>query len=291
MKNSFHGIIVPLVTPFDGGSIDYVALKRVMESCKEGGADGFVALGTTAETPTLTENERDHILEFCLNNSGGLPVIAGASSNATSEAVRLAKRAEALGANGILSACPYYNKPPKTGIIAHFLLQAGATALPLILYNVPTRTASEIDNEALSALAGVHNIVGIKEAGNLASLKDRARFISDEFALFAGNDSLLPEAMKIGAAGFISAAANVIPYKLKEIFSLYACGRTAEASERFNKISELISALYVETNPAAIKYALYKKGLIKNELRLPMCPISHKNADFLCAQLAASEVL
>lgn len=274
----FKGVFVPLVTPFDGGRVDLVSLGRIMERCLKGGADGFVALGTTAETPTLSLREREEILKFALNESGGKPVVAGAGSNCTAEAAMLASRAEELGADAVLSVCPYYSRPQQTGIVAHFIAVAEAVKIPVILYNVPKRTGAEISDGALAKLAGIYNIVGIKEAdGRRETLFERAKYISGDFSLFAGADELLADALEAGADGAISAAANVIPTEIKQVWELFCEGRRAEAKELAEELREKIGALYVETNPSAIKYALMKMGLSKNELRLPMCPISHKN--------------
>ena len=282
MDISIKGLIVPLVTPFDGYDVDYHSLKKLMEFCKENGADGFVALGTTAEAPTLTDYERDCIINFCLNNSDGLPVIAGTGSNCTKKAVELTLRAEELGANGVLSVCPYYNKPPKTGIIEHFKAIAGATRLPVILYNVPSRTGVDMPLDVIEDLSTLPNIIGIKEAGDstdkLAAIK---RNCINGFALYGGNDLLTCETLEAGGLGLISAAANVLPRSFTDIITAYSNGNKTTGREIFNSILPTVKGLYVETNPVAVKYALSRMGLVKNCLRLPMCPISHKNAQAL----------
>ncbi|MBQ9482053.1 MAG: 4-hydroxy-tetrahydrodipicolinate synthase [Clostridia bacterium] len=280
MKNQFGGLIVPLVTPFAEGKIDYVSLGKIMEYCKEGGADGYVCLGTTAESPTLSEKEKDEMILFCLENAGGLPVIAGAGSNCTADAVRRTKRACFLGASGVLSVCPYYNKPPESGIIAHFCAVADAAPLPVILYDVPSRAGVQISVDAIYKLSGLPNIVGVKAAGDDEKKLERiAEFAWEEFALFCGNDFLTTKALSLGAAGLISAAANVLPAFFSEIITLIKNGNAGEAEELFLSYAELLSALYSETNPVAIKYALSLLRLAKNELRLPMCPVSRKNGE------------
>ena len=238
-----------------------------------------MCLGTTAENATLTQKERDGILSFCLENASGRAVIAGAGGNCTREAVKSVKRACSLGAQGVLSVCPYYNKPPESGIIAHFCKIAEASRVPVILYDVPSRTGTEISVNAIYKLSGLHNITGIKAAGNdPEKLKEISALISDDFALFGGNDFLTVETLASGAAGLISAAANVMPNVFAKIIKCFFAGERQKAAEIFTEYETLIRALYVETNPVAVKYALSVAGLIKNELRLPMCPISHKNA-------------
>lgn len=282
MKNTFKGLFVPLVTPFKKEQIDYVSLKKLIEYCLANGADGFVALGTTAETPTISQAERLEVINFILENANGKPVIVGAGSNCTKEAVRLTKLACSLGADGVLSVCPYYNKPSKTGIIRHFLEVADCVNTPIILYNVPSRTGIDIDKNVIKTLSKHPNVVGIKEASpDENKLKILSPLLSDEFALFCGNDSLTISSLNAGAVGIISAAANLIPKVFSDVLTLYFSGEKQSAQGVFNKHIELINALYVETNPAPIKYALNKLLGFENTLRLPMCPISRKNEQYL----------
>lgn len=273
----FKGMIVPLVTPFKGGEIDYDALKRVIENCIDGGADGFVCLGTTAETPTLTDFERDGVLAFTLENCKGKPVYAGTGSNCTDTAIKRTLRAYAFGANGVLSVCPYYNKPTKTGIIAHFCKISDASPLPIILYDVPSRTGVEMTFETVLKLKERANVVGIKLACDEHKTRAFTPLLDEGFSLFGGSDGIMDVAMKCRFTGMISAVANVMPITVKNIMEAY-CSKQPDADEIFKSAKDGIDALYVETNPIAIKYALYKMGLTENELRLPMCPISHKNA-------------
>ncbi|MBR2969388.1 MAG: 4-hydroxy-tetrahydrodipicolinate synthase [Clostridia bacterium] len=275
MKNPFFGTIVPLITPFDGGEVDYPALERLIAYCKEGGADGFVCLGTTAEAPTLNEREKREILAFTLKRAEGLPVIAGAGSNCTREAIRLTALFEKDGANGVLSVCPYYNKPPESGIIAHFEHIAKSTRLPVILYDVPQRTGKEITANAANILKRIPNVVAIKEAGDTAHLLAMRSVCDGDLALLGGNDALISQTMKLGGAGMISAAANVMPKTVSGAVRLYGSSvRLADGV--IEGAAEAIAALQIEVNPVPLKYALFKKGLIKNELRLPMCPLSRK---------------
>ncbi len=282
MTREFKGVIVPLVTPFCGDRVDYPALKRVMDRCIDGGADGFVALGTTAETPTLTSYERCKILDFCLSNANGRFVIAGAGENCTREAVKQTKKAESMGADGILSICPYYNKPPKTGIIEHFKEISDATSLPIILYDVPKRTGCRIHTDAMLELKKTTNIIGVKAAYSTEEEMTEVAAVCDEsFKLYCGDDLLTLFALKNDCSGLISAAANVLTKEFCSIFYNYTSGKTGLSQKQFKDIYPVLQALYIETNPMAIKYALYRLGLINNTLRLPMCPLSRKNEEKL----------
>lgn len=273
----FQGMIVPLVTPFKKGKIDYKALKRVIDYCIEGGADAFVCLGTTAETPTLSDCERDELLTFTLENCKGKPVFAGTGSNCTDTAIKRTLRAYSLGTNGVLSVCPYYNKPTESGIIAHFCKISDASPLPIVLYDVPSRTGVEMTFNTVLKLKERANVTGIKLACDEYKTRAFAPLLSENFSLYGGNDSIMDVAMKCGYKGMISAVANVMPMTVKNVMDAFLLRRT-DADEIFRTAKDAIDALYVETNPIAIKYALYKIGLIENELRLPMCPISSKNA-------------
>lgn len=276
MQNPFKGTLVPLVTPFRGGRVDYTALRRVIARCQDGGVDGFVCNGTTAEAPTLSERERRGILAFTLRHSSGMPVIAGAGSNCTAHAVKMARQAETDGANGVLSVCPYYNNPPESGIIAHFSAVADAVRLPVILYDVPSRTGVEITANAIAKLRRKGNIVAVKAAGDINKLSLLCSASNGKFGVLGGNDALIGQTMKLGGVGMISAAANAMPKTVSDAVRLYGCS-VCRADELVAGASDAIAALYSQTNPVAVKYALHRMGLIENELRLPMCPLSHKN--------------
>jgi 4-hydroxy-tetrahydrodipicolinate synthase len=277
----FEGLCVPLITPFKNGKVDFFALHGVIDYCINGGADCLLCLGTTAESPTLSGSERDAVLSFTVKNCGGLKVIAGAGSNCTETAVERTRRAQDLGADGILSVCPYYNKPPKSGIIEHFSKIAQATTLPVILYDVPSRTGLEIPLDAISTLKKIPNVVGVKCACiDGERTKKIARLCDGSFALYGGCDGLLPLYYSLGCAGMISAAANVMPKTIKRFTVLFKKASPLAQAE-FDGARKAIDALYVETNPVAIKWARAKKGLILNELRLPMCPLSHENEHFV----------
>ncbi|MBP5193637.1 MAG: 4-hydroxy-tetrahydrodipicolinate synthase, partial [Clostridia bacterium] len=236
MMKKFRGLIVPLVTPFRGGEVDLLSLKRIIDNCVEGGADGFIALGTTAETPTLSRGERSKILRFVKKHSRGKFVIAGAGSNDTAEAAKLARLAQEAGADGVLSVCPYYNKPQTSGVIEHFRAVANAVDLPVVLYDVPSRTGIRIGAEATLELKKIPNVAGIKEATDDPHyLSQIAATCDDDFALYCGSDSLTSEALKLNAAGLMSAAANALPAFFAQILRFYAAGESAKAWKKFER--------------------------------------------------------
>ena len=278
MKKNFSGLIVPLVTPFKNGKIDFYSLEKIIDFLLENGADGFVSLGTTAETPTLSEKERDEILTFTIGRSHGKFVIAGAGSNCTATAVKLSKRAESLGADGLLSVTPYYNKPQEDGLFAHYRAISNSVKLPVILYDVPSRTGISLSVELIKKLSCLKNVIGIKDASNDANRFAELKTVLPEFELYSGNDMLADKELISGAKGIISAAANAMPKLFSDLIKLKCENRNASLTELFDSEKGSIEILYSETNPAAIKYYMSLKGLCKNELRLPMCPVSRKNA-------------
>lgn len=283
MQNTFTGLLVPLITPFkENGEIDFSALKRLIEYCSTNGADGFVALGTTAEAPTLSDGERNKILSLVIEHSDGKPVIAGTGSNCTDTAIKLTQQAKELGASGVLSVCPYYNKPSKTGIIKHFSKISASTSLPVLLYNVPTRTAVDLDIYTIERLSKIDNIVGIKQASpRRESFTQLTPLLSGSFAILNGSDELTLHALDAGCVGLISAAANLLPRTFADILQNYFSENKDKADEIFNSYKPLIEGMYIETNPAPLKYALSKILGIKNVLRLPMCPITRKNEQII----------
>lgn len=275
----FNGLTVPLVTPFDGDKIDYTALMRVIERCACNGADAFVVLGTTGEAPTVTKKERAELLSFCKQNCFGKKIIAGVGTNDTKTTVEYSIIAEDCGADGLLCVCPYYNKPPKTGVIEHFYKILDSSALPFILYDVPSRTGMRLEDDVILEMQKNERVVGIKCAGDRKNIENTARLCNEKFMLYGGNDLLMPLTMRLGGIGYISAVANVYPLEVKNIISAYLEGDFEMADGLFEEMRERFRALYIETNPVAIKYALYKMGLIKNCLRLPMCPLSRINEE------------
>ncbi len=272
-----RGSIVALVTPFlESGRVDYEALKRLVEFHVEAGTHAIVAVGTTGESATLTHEEDSEVIAAVVAAVGGrIPVIAGAGSNSTAEACRLTQAATKAGADAILSVAPYYNKPPQRGLIAHFTAVADSTDLPVILYNVPGRTVTDIADETTLALAEVKNIAGIKDAtGNL----ERAQFLlanrPEGFAIYSGDDPTAMELCLMGGDGDISVTANVAPALMSQMITLAMAGDRAGAEALNTQLLGLHSALFKEPNPIPSKWALAQMGLMRPDCRLPLVDLT-----------------
>ena len=272
-----RGSIVALVTPFNAsGAVDYDALKRLVEFHVSAGTHGIVAVGTTGESATLTHTEDHEVIRATVDYSAGrIPVIAGAGSNSTAEACQLTDAATQAGADAILSVAPYYNKPPQTGLLAHFRAVAESTDLPVILYNVPGRTVTDIADDTTLELAEVSNIVGIKDAtGNL----ERAQYLLKQrpkgFAVYSGDDPTAMELCLLGGDGDISVTANVAPQLMAQMIEYAMAGKRAEAQALNEKLLGLHSTLFMEPNPIPSKWALSEMGLMRADCRLPLVPLT-----------------
>ena len=274
-----RGSIVALVTPFNvSGAVDYDALKRLVEFHVSAGTHGIVAVGTTGESATLTHTEDHEVIRATVGYSAGrIPVIAGAGSNSTAEACQLTEAATQAGADAILSVAPYYNKPPQTGLLAHFRAVAESTDLPVILYNVPARTVTDIADDTTLELAEVSNIVGIKDAtGNL----ERAQYLLKQrpkgFAVYSGDDPTAMELCLLGGDGDISVTANVAPQLMAQMIEYAMAGKRAEAQALNEKLLGLHSTLFMEPNPIPSKWALSEMGLMRADCRLPLVPLTYE---------------
>ena len=272
-----RGSIVALVTPFNAsGAVDYDALKRLIEFHVSAGTHGIVAVGTTGESATLTHTEDHEVIRATVDYSAGrIPVIAGAGSNSTAEACQLTDAATQAGADAILSVAPYYNKPPQTGLLAHFRAVAESTDLPVILYNVPGRTVTDIADDTTLELAEVSNIVGIKDAtGNL----ERAQYLLKQrpkgFAVYSGDDPTAMELCLLGGDGDISVTANVAPQLMAQMIEYAMAGKRAEAQALNEKLLGLHSKLFMEPNPIPSKWALSEMGLMRADCRLPLVSLT-----------------
>jgi 4-hydroxy-tetrahydrodipicolinate synthase len=277
-----RGSIVALVTPFlETGRVDFDALKRLVEFHVSAGTHAIVAVGTTGESATLTHDEDAEVIRATVDFvSGRIPVIAGAGSNSTAEACRLTEAATAAGADAILSVAPYYNKPPQAGLIAHFTAVAASTDLPVILYNVPGRTVTDIADDTTLQLAAVDNIVGIKDAtGNL----QRAAYLlanrPEGFAVYSGDDPTAMELCLMGGDGDISVTANVAPALMSSMISHALAGDRAAAEADNNKLLGLHRALFLEPNPIPSKWALAQMGMMRADCRLPLVPLTDTGAE------------
>jgi len=258
----FRGTITALITPFrKDGSIDEDALRRLISYQESSGVDAVVPCGSTGESATLSCDEHLRVVEIAVDAAKKVKVIAGAGSNSTSEAISLSRRAERAGADGILSISPYYNKPTQEGIFRHYEAIASSIKIPLILYNVPGRTASNITSETTLRLSKVSGIEGIKEAsGDLDQVQRILDGRPKGFSVLSGDDLLTHRIMCMGGDGVISVASNCAPAKMASLVSMCASGDHAGALKVHNDMLQLFGALFVETNPIPIKYAMAKLG-------------------------------
>ncbi len=280
VENSLRGVGVALVTPFDvAGKVDFPALERVIEYDIAGGVDYLVVLGTTGESATMTAEEKNEVLQFVIQkNKGRKPIVYGVGGNNTAEVIRQISSLNVEGINAILSVSPYYNKPSQEGIYAHYKAIAEASAWPVILYNVPGRTGSNISAATTLRLAhDFPNIIGIKEAsGNLSQAAYILRDKPKDFLVISGDDNLATSLIGLGGDGVISVAAGVFPKLFCEMIHAALDNKPQVARVHYMKLVEATDALFEEGNPAGVKAALHCKGLIENVLRLPLVPVSEK---------------
>ena len=276
-----HGCGTALLTPFKGGEVDYESFAATVDWQVETGVDFLVPLGTTGETPTLSESEKLQVLEVALHHAAGLPVVAGVGSNsvdATLSNMRLLQDADAF-----LVVVPFYNKPPQRGMYEYFQAVAGATDKPVYIYNVPGRTGSNIEADTTLALArDVPNIKGIKEAsGNFKQIEAILKGRPEGFSVLSGNDEDTLELMKAGANGVISVASNVFPSAMADFVHALEAGRIPEAEKMDARLRPLFKALFVEPNPIPAKAAMARLGLMENSLRLPLVTAAEATEDLL----------
>lgn len=263
-----------LVTPFDDrGAVDFAALERLVEYVAEGGVDYLVALGTTAETPTLSQTERNEVIA-CIRQSNGrkLPLVVGVGSNSTQHVVDDLATLDLAGVEAALSVTPYYNRPSQRGLYEHYRMVAEASPVPVIIYNVPSRTGVNITPETTLQLAReASNICGVKEAcGSIGQMACILRGRPDGFAVLSGDDALALPLAAIGGDGVISVISNVFPAQFTAMMRAFRQGDTATASSLYLRLSEATEAMFEEGNPVGVKMALAVKGLIRNNLRLPL---------------------
>ena len=270
----FAGVTVALVTPFSKGEIDYAALRRLVDWHVEQGTDCLAPVGTTGESPTLDHEEHERVIAAVVEQAAGrIKVMPGTGSNSTREAIRLTKFAHRTGADGALMVGPYYNKPTQEGFYRHFAAVAEAVPLPVVLYNIPGRTASNMLPETIAKLAELPTIVAVKEAtGSL----DQASHIASlcDITILSGDDSMTLPLMSIGGRGVVSVVGNIVPRDLKALVAAYNAGNTAEALKWHRKLFTLCRDLLgIATNPIPLKAAMKLLGRDSGELRLPMCAL------------------
>lgn len=288
----FHGSIVALVTPWteDGSEIDAKALKRLVDWHVEQGTNALVPCGTTGESPSFSHEEQHRMIALTVEYADGrVPVIAGAGSNNTREAVSLAEHAEKYGANGVLTITPYYNKPPQSGIVAHFKAVREACSLPLVLYNVPSRTGINMLPDTVAEVAALGGIDSVKEASG--SLDQALEILNRGVRVLSGEDGLTWPLMSIGASGTISVVANFAPKLVSDMCAAAAAGDMQKAQELHRKVFVLTKLAFCETNPIPAKAAVHALGFCNDSYRLPLLNMTPGNREKLLTTMREMELL
>ena len=288
----FEGVSTALVTPFRGGEVDEDALRGLVEFQIEAGVDGLVPCGSTGEAATLSHPEHRRVVEVVVAAANGrVPVIAGTGSNNTREAIDLTLHAREAGADGALLISPYYNKPTQEGIVAHYAAVAGETRLPLLVYNIPGRTASNILPATMARLAEIEFVVGVKEAcGDAVQISQVVASCPDDFTVLSGDDGMTLPVLAVGGRGVISTISNVAPVEVVALVRAFLSGDVTGARRSHERLLPLIEALFCETNPIPLKAALAILGRIGEEIRLPLTELSRKNRDRLQVLLKELEL-
>ena len=283
----FLGCGVALVTPFRDGEIDLPAFQLLIRRQLDAGTDALIVCATTGEAPTLRERERTALIRSAVEEAAQqVPVIVGTGSNDTAHAVELSRAAESLGADGVLVVTPYYNKSTQSGLIAHYLTIADAVHIPVIVYNVPSRTGISCTAETYTRLSEHPNIIGVKEAsGSFALIQETRRLCPEDFLIWSGNDEDTAALMTLGGAGVISTAANLIPADMRELTHLALSGSLHKAGVLQLRMTNLLRALFCEVNPIPVKTALARLGLCEEAFRLPLCSISPEHRQQLYAAM------
>ena len=285
----FEGCGVALITPFENGEINYAQLDQLVDFQLQHGTDAIIACGTTGEPSTMTDAEWESVIARVVDRvNGRIPVIAGTGGNHTAEIIQKARRAKELGAQAQLCVTPYYNKTTQAGLIAHYTALADDDSLPVIVYNVPSRTGLNMQPETLAAIASHPNIIAMKEAsGNMVQIMDMIRLCSDRIAFYSGSDELTAPFRAVGGKGVISVAANIAPDLMRDMSHLPIDQATALNIQAL----PLINALFSEVNPIPVKAAAAMLGMCKNELRLPLVPLSSANESKLREEMQKAGLL
>ena len=291
----FSGSYTALVTPFtSAGALDEAAFEKLVDWQIEQGTHGLVPVGTTGESPTLSHEEHDRVVEICVKTAAGrVPVIAGAGSNSTAEAVRLSRHAEAVGADAVLIVSPYYNKPTQAGLKAHFTAVADAVSVPVIIYDIPGRSIVRLDDEVLADLARHPNIAGIKDATADCGRPTRLlNLIGDGFCQLSGEDATVLPYMAAGGHGCISVVSNIAPALCAELHTAWAKGNDKDRALAIHKqLMPLHDALFCEASPGPVKYAAERLGLCGAQTRMPLVEIADSSKQAVDKALAAAGLL
>lgn len=293
-RMQLKGSIVALVTPLTEHGVDEWKLAELIERQISNGTSGIVPCGTTGESPTLSHEEHDRVIEITVDTvRKRIPVIAGTGSNSTAEAIRLTRHAQDAGADAALVVTPYYNKPTQQGLYLHFKAVADSVKIPVILYNIEGRCARNIETATVARLAkDCKNIIGVKEAsGNLKQAEDVVAACGKGFTLLSGDDALTVPMMKLGGTGVISVLANIMPKEVAEVTDLMLQGKIKEAETRQDALMSLIKTLFIETNPVPVKTACGLMGLCSPKVRLPLCEMESANLDVLKQTLVRYQLI
>ena len=279
----FEGVLTALVTPFRDGAIDEAALRNLVDLQIEAGVDGLVPCGSTGESATLSHAEHRRAVEIVVQAARGrVPIVAGTGSNSTREEIELTQHAKAAGADGALLISPYYNKPTQEGIFLHYAEVARATSFPLLAYNIPGRTASNILPATIARMADVPQIVGVKEAsGDVGQIAEVIARCPEDFAVLAGDDAMTLPLLALGGRGVIATTANVAPSAMVQMIRAVRAGDVVEARRIHFRLLPLFQVLFCETNPIPVKAALAAMGVCGPEIRLPLTPLSEPHRERL----------
>ena len=287
MTGAFSGSITAMITPFKDGKVNLDALGKLIEFQIEGGTDALVILGTTGEPSTMTDSEKEEVIRYSIKKAAKkIKIIVGCGSNDTAKAVAAAERAEKLGADGVLAVTPYYNKCTQRGIFEYYRAICNAVHLPVIAYNVPSRTGVNITPETAEKLTVLKNLAGIKEAsGNMAQVCETMRRVRGKIDIFSGEDALNLPILAVGGAGVISVASNVAPKQVKEVYTLVKTGKFKEANRLQDALLPLIDALFCEVNPIPVKEACNMLGFEAGIPRPPLTELEEEHKAKLIVEL------
>jgi 4-hydroxy-tetrahydrodipicolinate synthase len=283
----FKGSGVAIVTPFNESGVDFEKLRELLEWHIENSTDAIVVCGTTGEASTMSEVEKKETIKFTVEVvNKRIPVIAGTGSNNTAASINMSKWAESIGVDGLLIITPYYNKTTQKGLIEHFKAIAESVTVPLVLYNVPSRTGMNLEPKTLLALTKLENIVAVKEAsGNISQIAKIKALCGDRIDIYSGNDDQIIPIMALGGLGVISVIANIIPKDVHNLCQLFLEGKTLEALKLQLDFLALNDAVFIETNPIPVKTAMNLLGMKTGNLRLPLCDMSEGNLEVLKQEL------
>tara|TARA_B100001123_G_scaffold412635_1_gene510103 strand:- start:389 stop:1270 length:882 start_codon:yes stop_codon:yes gene_type:complete len=292
----FKGSNVALITPFKNNKLDVEAYIKLIHFHLKNGSNGLVPAGTTGESPTLSHDEHQKVIELCVKESkGSIPVIAGTGSNSTKEAISLTKYAERVGANGALVVTPYYNKPTQEGLYQHYKAINDSCGIPIIIYNIPSRSVIDMTADTMARLFELKNIVGVKDAtGILDRVNEQKKKMGDDFIQLTGNDDNALEFNKRGGVGAISVTANIVPKLCSDFqkFSVSKSDNEQKEAERIDKILQPIHrSMFIESNPSPVKYAAKLLGLCDDEVRLPLVRITKKTEDEVKIALSSAKLI